>query len=192
MKQKVLWFDTETTGLDPKKNGMTEIACIVEVDGVVVDEILLFINTESYSMDIEYDAYALKITKKTKEVIFAYPSSSHQFMKFIIFLDKHVHKFDKTDKFIPAGFNVKFDIDMLQAWFLDNGNKFYGSYFSYKDVDNFALVKFMKYQKMFNTKDDKLGTICEYFKIPLDAHNALDDIRATRELTPKLVSLFKG
>ena len=35
---KVIYFDTETTGLDPVKNDIIQLACIIEIDNQVVDE----------------------------------------------------------------------------------------------------------------------------------------------------------
>ena len=57
------------------------------------------------------------------------------------------------------------------------------NFFTYKDVDVFALVKHMRLWGMLEgCKDDKLGTVCAFFDIDLDAHDAMNDIVATREL----------
>jgi len=36
---KIFWFDTETTGLDDKIHGITELAILIEDDGKIIDEI---------------------------------------------------------------------------------------------------------------------------------------------------------
>lgn len=32
---KILWIDTETTGLDPDKHGIIQLAMIVDIDGQI-------------------------------------------------------------------------------------------------------------------------------------------------------------
>ncbi len=78
----------------------------------------------------------------------------------------------------------------LKEWFADNDHKYYGSYFSHKDIDVFALVKHLKLLYMLDTPNDKLETLCKHFGIEIDAHNALSDIEATRSLYKALVSNF--
>ncbi len=179
---KKIYIDTETTGLDSRLCGLTEIACIMVEDGEKIDELLLYVNPSSYNKQVSIESKALEFRNVTIEEIETYPNSIVQFDKFIGFLDKHVDKFDKEDKLQIIGYNVGFDIDFIREWFIDNNHKYYGSYFSYKDVDVFALVKHLKLLKMIDTPNDKLETLCKEFDIEIDAHNALSDIIATREL----------
>ena len=190
---KVIYIDVETTGLDCNMHGIRELAFIVEIDGFVVDKGLLKINPFTYTKEIKADAKALEISGKTLDEIISseYEKSFCQFLDFTRMLDKYVDSSNKEDKFTINGYNTSFDIAFLKAWFNDNGmNKFFSSYFSYKELDVFALVKQFKHLGLIDTKNDKLKTVCEYFNIPLDAHNALDDIVATKELSEKLISMF--
>lgn len=43
---------------------------------------------------------------------------------------------------------------------------------------------------LIDTKNDKLKTICEHFNIPIDAHNALSDIEATKNLYELIADRF--
>lgn len=36
--KKILWLDTETTGLNPKIHGLREFAFIIEIDGIEVEK----------------------------------------------------------------------------------------------------------------------------------------------------------
>jgi DNA polymerase III epsilon subunit-like protein len=36
--KKTLYIDTETTGTDPAKHGLIQLACIAEIDGEVAEE----------------------------------------------------------------------------------------------------------------------------------------------------------
>lgn len=189
---KAFYFDVETTGLDKTKAGLTQLAAIVVIDGVEVDQIALDINPASYNREVTIAQEALDVTGKTLEELANYPTSSEQFTKFINFLDKHINKFDKTDKFVPIGYNSQFDMGFMQEWFIDNNHKFFGSYFQYKDVDVFALVKHLAFLGHINSDNHKLGTMCDLFEVSLgnNAHDAIADIKATRELYQLLIDKY--
>lgn len=191
MPHKAFYFDVETTGLDNSTAGLTQMAAIVVIDGEEVDSINLDINPYTYSREVQVSPKALNVTGKTEEMLRDYPQSAVSFHKLVTFLDKYINRYDKTDKFIPVGYNSQFDMGFLQAWFKDNGHMFFGSYFQYKDVDVFALVKHLAFLGAINSDNHKLGTMCDKFGVSLgeDAHDALADIRATRELYRKLIEL---
>ncbi len=190
MSKKALWIDVEITGLNSSEHGLTEVACLVEIDGIVIDSLSLKINTTSYKKDIIMTPKALELTNKSEDEIKNYPISQLQFKKFIEFIENYVDPKEKYDVFQPIGYNINFDMDFIKAWFKDNRHDNYSDYFSYKDVDIFALVKVLKYLGYINTKNDKLSTLCEEFYITLDAHNALNDIEATKELYEVLIENF--
>lgn len=189
---KAFYFDVETTGLDKTKAGLTQLAAIVVIDGVEVDKISLDINPASYNREVEISNEALAVTNKTLEELANYPLSKEQFNAFISFLDKHINKYDKTDKFVPIGYNSQFDMGFMQEWFNDNNHKFFGSYFQYKDVDVFALVKHLAFLGHINSDNHRLGTICDIYGVSLgdSAHDAIADIRATRELYQVLIDKY--
>lgn len=190
--KKVIYIDTETTGLDKVKHGMRELAYIIEVDGEELESGLFKINPLTYNKEVEIDQKALDISNKTLDEITSdeYADSVDCFNSFIETLDKYIDKFDKEDKFIVNGYNTPFDTGFIQEWFKDNNHKYYGSYFNYKELDVFALVKFLKYMDFIDTPSDKLEIICEYFNVELEAHNALDDIRATKKLNSILTNRY--
>ncbi len=188
--KKIIYIDTETTGLDSKIHGLTEVAFIIEIDGKEVEKGLLQIDPLSYAKDIAIEQEALYITNKTLADITEYQDSYIQFREFMQILDKYIDKFDKNDRFTINGYNTNFDIGFIKEWFKDNQYNFYSTYFSYKELDVFALVKYLKYLGSINTRDDKLKTICDYFGIPFNPHNALDDIIATKKLNGLIVKRY--
>lgn len=174
----VMYFDVETTGLDPVKNGIIEFAAIFEEGGKEVERFHIKINPSTYDKPVGIDEVALKVNKTSLSDLARYPHSKDGFQKLLSALNR----ISGTSKMIPVGYNSgNFDIPFLKAWFEDNGED-YGNWFHYKDIDVFALVKVLKYFKKFQTKDDKLETVCKHFGIEIDAHNAMSDIEATREL----------
>ncbi len=187
---KILWLDTETTGLSPKKHGLREVAYIAIIDGQIVQKDVLFIDPFSYKKEVEISQEALDISSKTIDEFKTYPDSAFSFDKFST-LFEYVDKEVKEDCWILAGYNINFDIGFLKDWFWDNGcGKDFYKIFHYKADDVFPLVTKLNRQGLINTENDKLGTVCEYFDIKIDAHNALSDIEATKELDEILTSKY--
>ncbi len=182
--KKVICIDTETTGLDCAKHGIRELAYIIEIDGKAKEYGLFKINPLTFNKKVQINQKALDISHKTLEEITSsdYLDSKGCFETFIEILDNYLNKSDKEDKFTIVGYNTSFDIGFLKEWFKDNDIVFFNSYFSYKHLDVFALVGYFKYLGFIETSNDRLETICKYYNIPLDAHNALDDIQATKKL----------
>ncbi len=191
MRKKILWLDTETTGLNPKKHGLREIGYILVINGQVVLKDVLQIDPRTYKNKIvEIDNQALELSNITIEDFDNYDDSAFAFDRFSPILE-FIDKEDKNDYFTLAGFNVKFDNDFLREWFYDNdAGADFKNYFHYKVIDVFPLVITLKHLGLIGTVDDKLKTVCEYFDIPIDAHNALSDIEATKNLYELIADKF--
>lgn len=85
--------------------------------------------------------------------------------------------------------NAAFDGPFLQAWFERMGQFFPGHFRVLCTVQR-AVWLFHEEKKLTPPRDFKLGTLCEYFGIPLrpeDAHDALNDVRATVDLYRAMV-----
>ncbi|WP_416768498.1 exonuclease domain-containing protein [Sulfurimonas sp. ST-25] len=186
MKKKLLYIDTETTGLDPQRHGLREIACILVEDGEVVDIFKTMVNPGTYRREVEIDQQALDISGKDREELKLYPSSDEAMEAFRGFLSRHK---PEDGRLQIAGYNVGFDIGFLKEWFKDCELN-YDDFFNYKPLDIFALVGVLRYHGHINTKSDKLAVVCEAFSIPIDAHNALSDITATMQLHQLLADRF--
>jgi DNA polymerase III epsilon subunit-like protein len=107
------------------------------------------------------------------------------------FLQKHIDRYDKADKFYAAGQNVGFDLEFLARFFRRAGDPYFGSYFNWRKIDLLAMVDLLSWQGKLSLKDRKLATICEHLGVQLGAaHDALADVRATRECILKLRELF--
>jgi DNA polymerase-3 subunit epsilon len=175
MKSKLLFIDTETTGLNPKKNGIIQIAALYEEDEFETQN-----NPLTYGAKI--DKEALKINGIKKKWIKKMPDNGLE--KFVTWMDKHVNKYDKSDKFVAVGYNVKFDVEMLHGEANRQAFEFMGSYIDWRVIDVLTLVRTAHYlgQMPAEPTDFKLGTICKVYGIPEPSHNALDDVLATRAL----------
>jgi DNA polymerase-3 subunit epsilon len=201
--KKVFYFDCETTGTDPVLNGLYELACIVEIDGEVKEEKIFQMrpfglagcpNSHLGTADV-IEVKALEVGYLSVKDLETYPYPKKTFGELIAFLDKYIDKFNKADKFIPAGFNVHFDMEFLNKWFIKNGDSYMGSYLNWRAmVDPLPVIRFLEYLDYIDIKPDhRLGTVCKYFDIPLEeAHRAINDIRATREVIKKASMLINN
>lgn len=185
---KLLFLDTETTGLDKEKNAVVQISGIVEVDGVVQEEFNLFCAPFPGQT---YTESALKITGKTVDEIKAYPNPKETYKQFVTILDKYVDRFNKLDKFYMVGQNTKFDYDFLTSWFKLNGNNYFYGYVNYYLIDLIQATAMFTIAGILKLKDMKLATVAEHFGVKLEAHNAINDIRATREVFYKYIDWMK-
>ena len=190
--KKVLWLDVETTGLDCRKHGLREVGFIIEIDGVEVDKGVFKINPFTYTTrDVEIDDYALEISKVSIEDLESYDRVSYCFKELMKKLVKYVNVNDKNDCFVIAGYNTAFDIGFIKEWFKEMGLlDSYKDLFHYKSLDVFSIVFALRHLGINSAENDKLETMCNYFGIEIDAHNALSDIEATKKLYELICEKF--
>jgi DNA polymerase-3 subunit epsilon len=192
--KKILWLDVETTGLDPNRNGLIQLAMLMDIDGEMVDEVQLdfqpFQKDEITINELGFqkewrefdlgDNTVLPATNITAQTLWGYliPTT----MKINHFLQKHISKFDKNDKAYIGGYNVPFDIAFLSKFYEKCGDKYLGSYINWKQVDVRSMVYMLDFHDHIRLDNYKLATVAEHFGIELDAHNPMSDIKVTREL----------
>lgn len=188
MGQDILWLDTETTGLDPENHAIIQLACLVERNNKIIDKLMLYIRPFKGAKISKEALGKNKVTIEDLRDETKYIDHKIQFEVFIDFMNNHVDRFDKKNKFVLAGKNIKtFDIKFLRKWFERNDDNYYGSWFWYPciDIENY-LAELLVYENII-LKNYKIETLCEYFDIELKAHiSAYDDIVATREIYKKI------
>ena len=183
---KILWLDTETTGLDKWKHDVIQIAGLVEKDGVIINEFEFKCQPHSWA-DIQESA--IKTHGYSEEILATFPKPAKVWNQFCRILDEHINKYDKTDKFIMAGYNVGFDFDMMYAWWKKCDQEFFGSYFEYKTkFDILPLIMLFDQKYNWCLSNHKLETACTFLNIKFNAHDALADIKATRDLYTYLLA----
>lgn len=181
---KILWLDLETTGTDAFRNDIIQIGYIVEIDGELMEqsEILMAPTPDPpISMD------ALKVNKFSAKEISEFQSQPEGLFKLETAFQRHIDRFDPRDKFILAGYNVGFDDKFLRAMFKKLGNNFYGSYILWAKLDVQSFLAKYLLETDIVLENHKLETVCNHFNIDLSAHDALEDIKATRKLYQTLL-----
>jgi DNA polymerase-3 subunit epsilon len=197
--EKIMWFDVETTGLiaapiyDHKgtriQSGIIQAAALMQIDGLITERMLFHIRPAAHHTINEE---ALKVNNFTQEQLKGFPDSQQDFYSTIrSMVSKYVDRYDKHDKCIIAGYNVRFDIDFFRQLFLDNNDKFFGSFFHSASLDVMGTVAECIIRGL-QLPNYKLATVCERFGIDLQAHDAMADIIATRNLYYKLKEILKG
>lgn len=186
--RKIFHFDVETTGLDPKKNDIIQLAYVIEIDGNEKEEDSIFMQPFDYSY---INPQALEVNNLTIEQLKTFRDPKEVYGDLSQRLARYVDKYDRTDKFQPAGYNVGFDCDFFKEWFLKNGDVYYGSRFNWKQIDPLRVLYFMDGMGFISLPDYKLETVCEHFGIQIKAHEALSDIKATKQLISVIRNMIK-
>lgn len=177
---KILYIDTETTGTDRNRHEIIQIAAIVEIDGDVKEEVNYQVQPKKWD---QIDPEALKVTGKTIEELRTYPDATSVYAKFKNLLDRYVDKYNRDDRFYPAGHNLGFDMDFLNTFFKTYGDLYgMGSYQNWRFLDTRILGNILIANNLLTCNTVKLGDLCREYAIELDAHDAMNDIRATRQL----------
>lgn len=178
---KMLFIDTETTGTDPVVNDIIQAAGKILVNGEVKEEFDIL--CQPFDHDTIEDG-ALKVNGRTKEELKTFPAPETLYNTLQPMFKKYVNPFNKQDKFIAGGQNVKFDLGMMHENFKKNGDDFFFSFVHAATFDtlNLAIMLEMKEKRKIFTPNYKLESICKCLGVKLDnAHNALADIESTME-----------
>lgn len=188
---KIIFIDTETGGVNPEKAALIQLSGIIRIDKKDVEKFNFYIKPFENS---EVNEKALEVQGRTLEELKTdkYVEEKEVYKQFIKLLDKYIDKYDRTDKFIVAGYNVRFDVDILKAFFQRHGNNFLFSYLDSSMLDPLYSIRLLQIAEVLPVlENNKLETWCKHFGIELRAHDSLKDIEATKKLIGKLISLIR-
>nr|DAR70264.1 MAG TPA: DNA polymerase III subunit alpha [Caudoviricetes sp.] len=188
---KIIFIDTETGGVNPEKAALIQLSGIIRIDKKDVEKFNFYIKPFENS---EVNEKALEVQGRTLEELKTdkYVEEKEVYKQFIKLLDKYIDKYDRTDKFIVAGYNVRFDVDVLKAFFQRHGNNFLFSYLDSSMLDPLYSIRLLQIAEVLPVlENNKLETWCKHFGIELKAHDSLEDIEATKKLIGKLISLIR-
>lgn len=178
---KLLFFDLETTGTNPGRNGIHQISGQIVIDGKHVQDFDFHVRPNPKAV-IE-DA-ALNVGGVTREQVLAYPPMGQVYKEFVAMLDKYVDKYNKKDKFFLVGYNnATFDNQFLRGFFLQNGDNYFGSYFWSNSIDVMVLASAYIADRRADMENFKLSTVAKFLGVSVSddsLHNALYDIELTR------------
>lgn len=184
---KYLFCDLETSGLDPSRHAVIQLAGLIDIDGEVVEEFDFRMQPfPGQTLSNE----SLEINGVTLEQMKKFPKPMVVYNELMAVFNKHVSRFDKTDKFFLVGYNSNFDDTFLRQYFKNCGDDFYGSFIWWPTIDiaPFAM-EFLKEERA-KFPDFKLGTVASAIGIEVDrtkTHNALYDSHLARKIYRKMI-----
>jgi len=187
---KILFVDTETTGLNSDHHDITEIACYFK-------DSLTNKNSKFHSY-IFYNDYpsdyneVVKITGLTPEILKEKGKPAQVvFVEFTRWLGSLVDQYNQDDKLIMAGYNVNFDDNFIRNFFSKNNHEYYGSFFYNARLDVMSFVAAAIYYNLMPIpKSFRLECVAEIFNIKFESHNAWSDVLATGKVYKKLMDRF--
>lgn len=186
--QKLFYYDIETTGTKHWKNGIHQISGSIEIDGVIKEEFDFKVRPNPKAL-IEQEALDVG-TGVTMDQIMAYPHMIEVYAEITAMLRKYVDKYNKRDKFFQVGYNAaSFDSAFFRAFFKQNNDEYFGSWFWSDVIDVRVLaIEFLK-KSRHKMIDFKLATVAKYLGIEVDdskLHDGKYDIWLTKEIYKKI------
>ncbi|KKN00441.1 hypothetical protein LCGC14_1137750 [marine sediment metagenome] len=179
---KIMYVDVETTGLEPSKHSIVQLAGIIEIDDVEKERFNLRMRPKE---DTEIDPRALEIIGKTTEELMTYPHDIDVYPQLLLILHKYVNKFERQDKMFFVAYNANFDMQFVRAWFEARGDVYFGAWFFFPPIDIMTIAANEMMEVRAEMTDFKLHTVCKKLGLEWDelaAHDAMYDIEKTMEI----------
>lgn len=159
-------IDLETTGLNPKRDKIIEIGAVKVINGIKTDSFLTFINPAR-----KLDQTIIGLTGIRDEDLEGAPYIDSVLPELMDFLEE-----------LPLlGHSILFDYSFIKKAAVDNKLSFEKS-----GIDTLKIAR--KFLAALEHRN--LDYLCNYYKIPHNAHRAFADAEATDELYRILADKF--
>ncbi len=187
MNNRLLFLDTETGGIDPRKHSLLSIGIVIwdSAEGIIYSD-EYYVRSESYVVTAEA-ARINHFDKAEQERKAIRPEQIvEQFLQI-----KKLYFSDYTA--IPlAGHNISFDVQFLKQMFL-SCNRSYDKLFHHRSVDTYTIIKFLSDCQLIPSSVNSSASAFSHFKISVTGrHTALGDALATMQLYTKLIELVQN
>lgn len=183
----ILWIDLETTGLDRQRHGIIQISGMVELSGTIAESFDFRMNPNAEMDPASQDIHGIDPSQ-----IAEYPSSEETFAVFKKLLLRYVDINDQRTRLHPGGYNVRFDLGFLDHWFRSMKEPGLGLYLQRERVDPSVMMKaFQDYFGKDRMPSWSLRSVIASMGMSFgEHHDALEDIKLTREIHQRLLALF--
>ncbi len=180
---KLFFFDLETTGTNPAKHGIHQISGEIVINDIVKESFNFNVRPNPKAI-IEDEALA--IANVSKEDVQNYTPMEEVHKELINMLSKYVDRYNKYDKFHLVGFNnASFDNNFFRGFFLQNNDKYFGSWFWSDTIDVMCLASNYLKSERHKLKNFQLSTVAQHLGITVEEdklHDAYYDIYLTKEI----------
>lgn len=188
---KLLFFDLETTGTMVNKHGIHQISGFIVIDGEIKEKFNLHVRPNPQA---QIDPAALEVAGVTEAQVKAYPPMEQVYAGFVDMLSKYVDRYNKKDKFFLVGYNnASFDNQFLRAWFIQNGDKYFGSWFWANSIDVMVMATPYLAERRADMENFKQGTVAKTLGIVVEddkLHDALYDIEICKAIYDKVCGKY--
>lgn len=178
-----IFYDVETTGDNPSKHSLHQVAGLIEVDGEVAEEFNIYSRPHPKAI---LDPAALLVCGVTPEDLKRYPDMVEAQKKFVDLISKYVDRFDRKDKAFLVGYNNReFDDRFLRMWFTLCGGNYFGSWFWSDTRDVMVLASEYLENRRTSMPNFKLSTVAKTIGLEITEdklHNATYDAKLTRDI----------
>lgn len=189
---RIIFIDTETTGLNSQKHDIIQLAGLVVENGKVIDSFNYKCQPVNWK---DISPQALQVNNTTFEQLRSYASPKDAFKQFHEVLNKY---YNPREKFLIAGQNVKkfdwrFVVSFWEKHKSPTDKDFQYFFDNRSSLDLMDLSKPMKVNGILEVENIKLGTIVEALNIKIEGnlHDALTDITVTYKSFYKLLADYK-
>lgn len=178
-----IFYDVETTGANPNKHSLHQVAGLIEVDEQVVDEFNIYSRPHPKAI---LEPEALSICKVTPEDLQGYPAMEDAKTEFCRTIAKYINKYDKRAKAYLVGYNnCGFDDKFLRMWFTLCGDNYFGSWFWSDSRDTMVLASEYLESRRPSMSNFQLHTVAQTLGLEVDEsklHDASYDVLLTRQI----------
>lgn len=185
MKNKILFLDTETGGLNPAECSLLSVGLVVWYDNKIIDSKEIFIKHDLFKITPD----ALKINQI--DILSFLNVAIEPKLAINEILDFCVKHFEDEMPITLGGHNTNFDINFIKYFFNENKINF-SNYFSHRFIDTASILKYLYYAGKLEEDISSADKAFKYFNIQIrNRHTALDDAEGTAILFSKLIELVK-
>lgn len=178
-----IFYDVETTGANPNKHSLHQIAGLIEVDEQVVDQFNIYSRPHPKAT---LDPEALRVCKVTPEQLQSYPAMEDAKTEFCRTIAKYIDKYDRKRKAYLIGYNnCGFDDKFLRMWFTLCGDNYFGSWFWSDSRDAMVLASEYLEPRRTSMPNFQLHTVAQTLGLGVDEsklHDASYDVSLTRQI----------
>lgn len=192
MKGKRIWLDTETTGFDPMKDQILELAAIAEEDGKEIERLEIKFKLKQNIFPSPQALLVNKINPYSKAWVNEALTENEAIEKLCFFLKRH-----EKDGVKPSlcAYNADFDKDMIAASMARNGKSF-KDHFNRSSFDPLQTARILVQSGQIKTKiktypggrtvpSSSLEDVAQALNVIYkgEAHRAMTDVEVLKEVS---------
>lgn len=179
---KQVFLDVETSGLSTYNNGIWQLSAIIVIDGKEYER---FNEKCKLFPGQEWDIEVAGMFEEAYAAYETFPEPQTVFNKLEAFLKTYINPFDRNDKALMYGYNVKYDEGFIRKFWKNNNNNFFGSWFCTPSIDIMSLAAERLKEVRSQMPNFKLGTVANYLDIEINEdrlHDAMYDTELTYQI----------